>query len=185
MKSIRTKMILFFSAICIGCMLVAMLCVIAITKGSLTTIIGSANQSDADYYASKVSEWIQGETSVIDSTVAYFESCDTADTRQARDYLMKLTEASSSTCDVYAGFSDGTFLDGSGWVPDADWSFFDRSWYTEAIHTDEKIYGEPYLDASTGGMVLAVSKKFTCKDGTTGVVSMDLQLQTLFDKRGH
>lgn len=181
MKSIRTRMILFFSAICIGCMLVSMLCVIVITKSSFTSITDNVSQSNADYYASKVSEWLKEETSVIDSTVVYLESSEEVDKQAAWDYLMKLTEESDSAVDIYSGFSDGTFLDGSGWVPDNGWSFFDRSWYTEALNTDDKVYGEPYLDASTGGMVLAISRRFTCQDGTTGVVSMDLKLQTLFD----
>lgn len=173
-------MILFFSMICIGCMLVAMLGVLLITQNSFTTVTEKVSQSDADYYASKVSEWLKEETTVIDNVVTYLESSEKVDKQATWDYLMKLTEKSTSAVDIYAGFSDGTFLDGSGWVPSEGWSFFDRGWYTGALKTEDKVYGEPYLDASTGGMVLAISKKFTCQDGTTGVVSMDLQLHTLF-----
>ena len=178
---LKFKMIAMFTAITLACLLVSMIVVLQITRSRVSELNSSKYTSMVDHYASEISEWLERETAVVDTTVSYFEQLDTVDNDLAWDYLKKLTEESDCSSDIYAGFTETlTFLDGSGWVPDEGWDFTSRSWYTLAMASDEKIYGAPYLDASTGNMALAVSKKFTLKDGTTGVVSMDVSLANLF-----
>ena len=181
MKKLKFKMILIFSLITVICLAGSMIIVLQITRSRVDDLNNTKYSAVSSYYAAEISEWLDRETAVVDNTVDYFESLDTLDESVAWTYLMKLTEQSSCSSDIYAGFTDTlTFLDGSGWVPDEGWDFTTRSWYTLAMASDEKIYGSPYLDANTGNMALAVSKKFTLKDGSTGVVSMDVSLANLF-----
>ncbi len=80
--------------------------------------------------------------------------------------------------DVFAAFTDGTFLDGSRLDLGDDWDYTGFPRYTEGLASDGKVLCTPYMD---GQMVVPVSRKFTCKNGSEGVIGMSLQLGTLFE----
>ncbi|MGN0483281.1 MAG: methyl-accepting chemotaxis protein [Lachnospiraceae bacterium] len=181
MKSIRTRMIVVFSAICIGCMLVSMVLVSYIAQKSFVQSSEQFKNLSAEYYASLIDGWLEKETAVIDSSKTYLETSNLADKEDIANYLQQQTSAAEHASDIYVGFDDKSFIDGTGWVPEDDWDCTTRSWYTGAKASGEKVYGEPYVDAITGDMVLGVSKAFVRKDGKQGVVSMDLNLAVLLD----
>ncbi len=177
---IRAKLTTFFSVICIGCMLAAILCILTVARNRIADMNNTQYKVSAEYYASKVSEWLEGNSAVLDSTIVYMSGQDTLDRQKLWDYLKALTESNENTTDIYVGFTDGEYYDGAGWIPEEGWDFTGRTWYAGAIDAEDKVCGEPFLDSVTGNMVAPVSKKFTCKDGSSGVISMDLQLSTLF-----
>lgn len=181
MKSIRSRLILFFSIICIGCMAVAFLFAIFIARNSFTQTNNGMKEQSAKYYAALIDGWLERETAIIDSGEVYLKSLETIDEKQISDYLTEETTESENASDIYVGFDDKSFIDGTGWVPDADWDCTERSWYTNAKNTDEKVYGEPYVDSISGDMVIGVSRAFTRDDGKNGVISMDLNLNVLFE----
>ncbi len=175
---IKAKLIICFSAICIGCMLVAMLCVLVRTRNRFDELNDVKAKTTARYYASAIQTWLAEKTAVVDSAVVYMESLDSVNEDAVVDYLEGLLRANEGTTDVFAAFTDGTFLDGGRLELGEDWDYTGYPWYTEALAADEKVYCEPYND---GGMVMPVSRKFTCKNGATGVIGMSLKLQTMFD----
>ncbi len=77
---------------------------------------------------------------------------------------------------IYLGLDDGTWLDPSGWVPDEDYVITERDWYKKGITSNTMVWGDPYLDDSTGGMVVSMSRKVTLPDGRTGVAAVDVDL---------
>ena len=175
---IKAKLIICFSAICIGCMLIAMLCVLVRTRNRFDELNDVKAKTTARYYASAIQTWLAEKTAVVDSAVVYMESLDSVNEDAVVDYLEGLLRANEGTTDVFAAFTDGTFLDGGRLELGEDWDYTGYPWYTEALAADGKVYCEPYND---GGMVMPVSRKFTCKNGSTGVIGMSLQLQTMFD----
>lgn len=175
---IKAKLIICFSAICIGCMLIAMLCVLVRTRNRFDELNDAKAKTTARYYASAIQTWLAEKTAVVDSAVVYMESLDSVNEDAVVDYLEGLLRANEGTTDVFAAFTDGTFLDGGRLELGGDWDYTSYPWYTEALAADGKVYCEPYND---GGMVMPVSRKFTCKNGSTGVIGMSLQLQTMFD----
>ena len=175
---IKAKLIICFSAICIGCMLVAMLCVLVRTRNRFDELNDMKAKTTARYYASAIQTWLAEKTALVDSAVVYMESLDSVNEDAVVDYLEGLLRANEGTTDVFAAFTDGTFLDGGRLELGEDWDYTGYPWYTEALAADEKVYCEPYND---GGMVMPVSRKFTCKNGSTGVIGMSLKLQTMFD----
>ena len=86
----------------------------------------------AEKYASDVE-------SIIAEKKSYVEiSADNISKEQKKgqallDDLTYLTQNISGALDVYAGFNDKSFFDGSGWVPDAGFDPTSRSWYQGAI----------------------------------------------------
>ncbi len=177
---IRAKLTTFFSVICIGCMLVAILCILTVAKNRIADMNDAQYSLAAEYYATKVSEWLEGNSAVIDTINVYMDGQEQIDKQRLWDFLQALTEANENTTDIYVAFSDGEYYDGAGWVPEEGWSCLERPWYLGAIESDEKVCSDPFLDAITGNMVVPVGRKFTLKDGSTGVISMDLQLPVLF-----
>lgn len=175
---IKAKLIICFSAICIGCMLVAMLCVLVRTRNRFDELNDMKAKTTARYYASAIQTWLAEKTALVDSAVVYMESLDSVNEDAVVDYLEGLLRANEGTTDVFAAFTNGTFLDGGRLELGEDWDYTGYPWYTEALAADEKVYCEPYND---GGMVMPVSRKFTCKNGATGVIGMSLKLQTMFD----
>lgn len=175
---IKAKLIICFSAICIGCMLIAMLCVLVRTRNRFDELNDMKAKTTARYYASAIQTWLAEKTAVVDSAVVYMESLDSVNEDAVVDYLEGLLRANEGTTDVFAAFTDGTFLDGGRLELGEDWDYTGYPWYTEALAADGKVYCEPYND---GGMVMPVSRKFTCKNGATGVIGMSLKLQAMFD----
>ncbi len=175
---IKAKLIICFSAICIGCMLIAMLCVLVRTRNRFDELNDMKAKTTARYYASAIQTWLAEKTALVDSAVVYMESLDSVNEDAVVDYLEGLLRANEGTTDVFAAFTDGTFLDGGRLELGEDWDYTGYPWYTEALAADEKVYCEPYND---GGMVMPVSRKFTCKNGATGVIGMSLKLQAMFD----
>lgn len=178
---IRAKLTICFSAICIGCMLIAMMSVLARTRVRFDTLNDARMEMAAHYYAASIETWLERKTSLVDAAVTYMESLEVLEEEAVITYLEALIHANEGTADVFAAFSDGTFLDGSRLDLGEDWDYTGYSWYTEGMATDQKVYCDPYRDNSVDGMVLPVSKRFTCKDGSTGVIGMSLELQTMFD----
>lgn len=181
MKSIRTQLMVFFSLICVGCLSVALLLVSYIAHGSFTQCNDELKMQSAQYYAALIDGWLERETAVIDMGSTHLESMKTLDEEQIFDFLSSQVAVADNASDIYAGFADKSFIDGTGWVPDADWDCRERSWYTDAESAADKVYGEPYVDAISGDMVIGVSKAFSRSDGKSGVLSMDLNLKVLFD----
>ena len=75
----------------------------------------------------------------------------------------------------------GSFIESSGWVPPASFEHTERDWYTGAVSNKGKItYADPYLDALSGTLAVAVSKSVLGSDGKTkGVVGCDILMDKL------
>lgn len=177
---IRAKLTTFFSVICIGCMLVAILCILTVAKNRIASMNDEQYKTEAEYYAAKVNEWIEGNSAVLDTINVYMTTQEELNKERLWDYLQALTAANDNTTDIYVAFTSGEYYDGAGWVPDEGWDFTKRPWYVGAIESEEKVCSEPFLDSVTGNMVVPVGRNFKCPDGSSGVISMDLQLPILF-----
>ncbi len=81
------------------------------------------------------------------------------------------------------GYFDKEFLDGSDWVPPADYNPVERPWYVGAVQDKTKIYfSEPYIDADTGEMCISFSKQIADSEGIFyGVLALDLRLSRITD----
>ncbi|MDD7643129.1 MAG: hypothetical protein PUK75_11775 [bacterium] len=76
MKSIRTRLMLFFSCICIGCLVAALLFVASIAHSRFTTCNDQIKELDTQYYATVIDAWLERETAVIEIGRTYLESME-------------------------------------------------------------------------------------------------------------
>ena len=78
-------------------------------------------------------------------------------------YLTKQTENQAKHFDenftgLYA-YVRGEYMDGSGWVPPADYDAEERDWYKQAVDANgETIIVSPYVDAQTHSVVITICK---------------------------
>lgn len=105
------------------------------------------------------------------------------------DDLKKYLEATCGISDaspdgVYIGLSDDTYLDGSGWVPDADYRPTQRDWYPVGENAGEFTPGEPYVDLESGDIVVTFSRKVTLQDGRSGVAAFDYTISGMVEEVG-
>ena len=102
-----------------------------------------------------------------------------ADNEAVKKYLTDETayiqsEIEPETTGLY-GWVQGEYLDGSGWVPDADYIPTERPWYLETLASETEIsYVAPYLDAETGHEVMTITIRLA--DGES-VIALDVSLE--------
>ena len=83
----------------------------------------------------------------------------------------------------FYGCVKGTYVDGSGWEPPADYDPRFRDWYREAQQSPgEAVIVPPYVDAQTGNVVVTIAK---CIPETETVICMDVSVDTIDEVIAH
>lgn len=90
--------------------------------------------------------------------------------QQSKDYK---EDISSDFTGIY-GWFNGEYIDGSGWIPPADYIPKERPWYTEAQHGNgELVMVSPYLDTKTNTILFSVAQVL---DDGDSVISFDIAM---------
>lgn len=98
-------------------------------------------------------------------------------------YFGETIETTPSIANIY------TVIDGTGEAiiyPEADtgddFNAKERDWYQNAVESNgDAVWTEPYIDASTGEIVVTVSKAYYKGDKLDGVMAADVMVGTLVD----
>lgn len=181
MKSIKKKLIIVFASICTICLFVSM----AINSYMSYTAL-EKNQSEkytieTEKYISNINGWLNKNAQIIDTLQTGLESMPDLNRTQVKNYLVAATNKYADTSDIYMGFANKEFIDGSGWKPDSKYDCTARGWYKLAVEKDGVAISTPSLDLSTKAMVVTISAPIKRNNQLVGVVSMDLSLQVLLD----
>ncbi|MBR6328175.1 MAG: methyl-accepting chemotaxis protein [Lachnospiraceae bacterium] len=153
---------------------------IKLAADNIQSLMNNILASESENYASEIHNWWNSIEERVQQTADVMRNTPALSEDDAHSMLLKLTELDPDSQDVYLAYgSTGTFLDGSGWVPDDTFVFTDRPWYTGAIDKNGEIYSsEPYVDASTGKTCLACS--IMVEDGV--VLSSDINFDKVAEK---
>ena len=128
--------------------------------------------------------WVTADT--IDIMLRDGESQDII-----RDYITKQTANQAQQFDenftgIYA-YINGEYMDGSGWIPPADYDVESRDWYKAALDAKgETIIVPPYVDAQTGSVVITICKLLNDGDSEKAfhnreVVALDMIVNHVSD----
>ena len=74
LKSIRTRLTLFFLLICVGCLAIAMAVSSIFSRSALTDTNDRLHEQQAEYYASMIDSWLQENTSDVDAACTFLEA---------------------------------------------------------------------------------------------------------------
>ena len=100
---------------------------------------------------------------------------------ELRGVLTQLTKNTPGVQDVFVAFPDKRFIDGTGWIPPADYDPTGRGWYTEAANSQKVVMSKVYMDAITKKPIVSLSMAIRQQGKVAAVVGMDLSLQQIND----
>ncbi len=98
--------------------------------------------------------------------------------KEELDFMVATLEKWGTSCEngIYVGDEEGRYLDSSGWIPGKDYVITERGWYKEGLEHEKMWFGEPYIDAETGNMVVSASALLKRNDRKNMVMSIDVYL---------
>ncbi len=130
---------------------------IKLASDNIQSLMHSVLARESATYASEIHNWWSSVEERVAQTANVMRTTPELSYDEALAMLLDLTELDPDSQDIYLAYGEtGTFLDGSGWIPDDTFVFTDRPWYLGAIQKNGSIYSsEPYIDASTGKTCLA------------------------------
>lgn len=175
-KTLLSKIIIYVAVIIIIITQIS----IKIAADNIQSLTNNILARESATYASEIHNWWSSIEIRVAQTADVIKNTPELSYDDALNMLLKLTETDPDSQDIYMAYGDtGTFLDGSGWVPDDTFVFTDRPWFVGAVQKNGEIYSsEPYIDASTGKTCLACAAMV--KDNT--VLSSDINFDKVAEK---
>ncbi|QNR66404.1 methyl-accepting chemotaxis protein [Paenibacillus peoriae] len=178
--NLKIKLILLFT------------CIVIVAAGplsviSMTSVKNQANHDIQELMNSKASEtvhqldgWIGGNAKIIETLTASLESSDISSDAKAVSLKAAFQNyKDQNISNIYAGFEDGSYWDGSGWF-EAGYDPRARPWYKDAKTKGEMYYSSPYTDAGSNDFTISIAKPLKNSNGSiTGVVSEDIMLNDM------
>lgn len=128
--------------------------------------------------ASKIDSWVSDNTSRMQdlATIINLHKYHTDNRFLAEDFLADFAATVPEFYALYIGTPDNWCVFSDRWeVPD-DYIITERQWYQDAIKSDTAVLTDPYIDASTGRMVITVAQRILTDGEVTGVVAADVFL---------
>lgn len=153
------------------------------TKNIMTESTQRELQEESNYNAKVIEAWKQEILSAMNSVQNALETVQFSSDQQELKYLESVTKQMEVSIPngIYEAAADGTYLDGSGWVPDADYIPTERDWYKEGLQNSNFEFGAPYLDASTGTFIVSATTKLNRSDKKNMVAAVDIPLTGITD----
>lgn len=181
MKSIKTKITITFSLMCIILILTSSLVGYYVSSGAIQNESKAKVQYASEKYSELINGWLDGQAKIVSEIALTIENEETYNESYVLKLLEKNLKANSNVTDLYIGTTDKHMIDGSGWVPEAGYDPTTRLWYKSAMEKGGLIYTSPYLDKTTNKMVIAIAVPITRNGIKIGVLSADVNLGKLTD----
>jgi len=148
------------------------------TKNIMTDATHQELKEESNYNAKVIEAWKESMISSLNAVQNTLESVKFDSDEEELHYLETVTVqmAESIPNGIYEAAADGTYLDGSGWIPDADYIPTERDWYLEGLKNENFEFGAPYLDASTGSFIVSATTRIHRTDKKDMVAAVDIPL---------
>lgn len=130
---------------------------------------------ESQYYAEELNEWVD---SVLNEMTIYKDMIEQLGLENEAVYELMYTSAGAHAAypyGLYMGDDSGNYFDASGWIPEDDFVVTERDWYQEGLAHSHPAFGEPYVDAMTGGTCVSVTSRLNTSPAVT-VLSADVYL---------
>lgn len=130
---------------------------------------------ESRYYGEKISAWAD---SVLSEVTIYKDMIERLGLENEDVYELMYTSANVHEAypyGLYMGDDLGNYFDASGWAPGEDYVVTERDWYREGLQHSKPTFGEPYVDAMTGGTCVSITSLLNTAPGVT-VLSTDVYL---------
>lgn len=179
MKSIKLRII---ATVCIVCILCLAVCAGISYYISYQVLQKESEKSAvflAEKYAEELNGWFQVQGKIVDEMVNDIEHFGNFEYDYLFNYFEEKQKLNPQFICFYIGFTDKTNIFGDGWIPPDGYDCTTRDWYYVPFDNKKLSFTAPYLDATTGKMIISIGKPVN-KDGELiGVVAADIYLDYL------
>lgn len=175
---LRTKLLLIFTIVSGLSLLVVSFAGYMNAKASVSKGINEQMNAIAEAYSHKVEGWLNGKIKYLEA-IGSISQTSQVGTEVLHNYL-SVYKNDSELADLFVGFTDGKFVNGSGNTLPPGYDPRKRGWYEKAAATKKQIFTDSYIGASTNKHM--VTAAFPLKDSSgniTGVIGTDILLGTL------
>ncbi|MBE6910097.1 MAG: HAMP domain-containing protein [Ruminococcaceae bacterium] len=179
----RVSVQLKLMAVLIPVIIVAIVTILIVVQSKTSTIIHDQSNeilaSNALSVVSEIEAWRNDIIAGLEVECKTIEYNDQWTRDEQKAYQGAMTVASSAVpTGMYVGTPEKDMIDPS-WEPDEDYDPTSRDWYKEGVSNSVFAFGEPYLDADTGMMVVTAARALRAKDGSLrGVAAGDVRLNS-------
>ena len=151
-------------------------------KAAIESEATAGLHQEARANASDISGMMEGITKYYSATADTLEASNySSDTEIYQALLPGMSAYPDVVIDSYVAFEDRGFVDGGGWVPDADYDPTTRAWFQNGKEQRNIVLGDPSVDMTTGQMVVCGSRQVKMKGKPDGVLSTDIVLKGISD----
>ncbi|MBP2625405.1 MAG: mcpA 2 [Firmicutes bacterium] len=179
--NLKAKLTLIFSVLSAIILLVSSIVGYLFTKEQVVIGIQEEMNQTSASYVSKLDGWLISKAKMLEITAGTIQS-SYGDAEMTVPMLAGYKTVDKEISDVYFGSNEGKMIDGSGWVPPADYDPRSRPWYKSSKEQGKLSFTDPYLDMVTKQMAVSVAMPVKSSSGQfRGVMSADILLQTLVD----
>lgn len=182
MKSLKTKMLVFLISTFI---IIFSLMTLFSYKTAQTIILDGKYNEIHNLITSeknKIEGWFAKNLDILEVVKGGIESGHVPKDKEV-EFLGIEVKRSPYISDIYIGTKEGEMLDGSGWIPPADYDPRKRPWYPEGLKSEKITMGAPYLDLVTKKLVVSAAAKLSNPDGSIrGVISGDISLDAISEQ---
>ena len=181
---LRTLLITVFSCVCIIATGVISLVADNSIKNQTYDKIEAKMQTEINKLSGDINGWLLGKSQVVESMSALMSNgIGNEITPNYLNPILHTSGMEGAVSDLYVGTKDGVMIDGSLWVPGADYDPRTRPWYQSAETTNDVIFTDAYLDMVTNKWAISIAKSIRTENGDLqGVVAMDILLDTITQK---
>lgn len=151
------------------------------TKRIMTESTYEKLTKESNYNVKVIASWKESLISALDSVKNALESVPFNSEEQELNYLESVTKQMMNQIPngMYAAAADGTYLDGSGWIPDADYIPTERDWYLLGLENEGFEFGAPYMDANTKSFIVSAASRIDRNDRKDMVAAVDIPLNDI------
>ena len=165
-----------------------LLCVVVIVASVFSTVMnfkymGMVRQNSYHTVSAESNEmasWMTQHITIADN-LAMTAVAEDLHGEELREYLQAATcSVSESIMDCYVAWeNDSPAFIAAYYVADADFVPQDRGWYKQAVAAGSAIITDPYIDISTGKIVITIATPLMKDGSAVGVAGLDIDITRL------
>lgn len=174
-RSLKYKFILAVACICFICL--SLLSVVSYNI-SYRAVLDQTTQKIIETTGKDseiMNNWFNQQAAIVQGVAEDFSALGITDRERVKAYLPLKRASYPYLTLLYVAYPDKKLI-ADNWVPPKDFDPTVRVWYKGAKETDSNYFSEPYLDANTGNMVIAVSKSFKQNGSFAGIAAADIDI---------
>lgn len=130
-------------------------------------------------YAEIIDGWVKEKTELLQTICNDIEYQSNYDTKFLKGKFKTQMDSDKEILSLYVGFKDKRFVQGNDEEIEAGYDCTTRGWYGETLTNDGITYMLPYVDVSTGSMVITICKPIRNKGEVQGVIALDVTIEAL------